>query len=176
MSNRHVLTAAAIAFGIAVPALATAAQAPSGGTAAAQAPPTRSAILSTLDSNFKAIDTNGDGTLSQSELAAAEAKTIQQRLAVVRSRVEAEFTKLDTNKDGTLSKVEFMAAAPQAPAAPDGSDILAKLDKNKDGKVTAEEYRSPMLAQFDRADSNKDGKLSEAELKAARTAQAAANR
>lgn len=162
MFNRYALMAAATAFGAAVPALA-AAQAP-----AAKTPPTRSAVLSTLDSNFKAVDTNGDGTLSQAELAAAEAKTMQSRLAAVRSRIEGEFTKLDTNKDGNLSKAEFMAAAPQAPASsPNGADILAKLDKNKDGKVAADEYRTPMLAQFDRIDSNKDGRLSDTEIKAA---------
>jgi Ca2+-binding EF-hand superfamily protein len=162
VSNRFVLMAATIAFGATAPVLA-AAQAP-----AAKVPPTRSAVLSTLDSNFKAVDTNGDGTLSQPELAGAEAKTIQSRIATVRSRIEGEFAKLDTNKDGNLSKAEFMAAAPQAPAgSPNGADILAKLDRNKDGKVSADEYRTPMLAQFDRIDSNKDGKLSDTEIKAA---------
>ena len=70
-------------------------------------------MIKNLDASFKTIDTNGDGALSQAELAAAESKGLQRQVASRRARVEAEFTKLDTNKDGALSKAEFMAAAPQ---------------------------------------------------------------
>jgi hypothetical protein len=61
-----------------------------------------------------------------------------------------------------------MAAAPQsAGSPPNGAAILAQLDKNKDGKVTADEYRGPVLARFDSIDTNHDGVLSDAERKAA---------
>ena len=114
------------------------------------------------------IDANGDGTLSAAELAAAEGKVQQQRIAALRARVEGEFTKLDTNKDGSLSKPEFMAAAPQASSAtPNGAAIVTQLDKNKDGKVTADEYRAPVLVRFDGLDTNHDGTLTQAERKAA---------
>jgi Ca2+-binding EF-hand superfamily protein len=137
---------------------------------AAQQPTTRASVTQTIDTSFRQIDTNGDGTLSAAELGVAETRMMQQRLAAVRARVEAEFTKLDTNKDGQLSKAEFMAAAPAAPPASDGAKPLAELDKNKDGKVTIDEFRTPVLARFDRIDTNHDGVVSPAENQAARTA------
>jgi Ca2+-binding EF-hand superfamily protein len=124
--------------------------------------------MTSMATNFKAIDTNGDGTLSAAELQAAEAKVQQNRINAIRQRVEGEFTKLDTNKDGQLSKAEFMAAAPvSASTPPNGSKLLTDLDKNKDGKVTLDEYRAPILARFDALDTNHDGVISDAERKAA---------
>ena len=124
--------------------------------------------MRSLDTSFKAVDTNGDGTLNPAEIAAGEAKGIQQRVAALRSRVEGEFARLDTNHDGQLSKAEFMAAAPTAPTAtPDASKVLAALDKNKDGKVSADEFRAPRLSVFDKLDTNHDGTLSAAERQAA---------
>ena len=128
---------------------------------------TRAVLLKNLETNFKSIDTNGDGTLSQAELAAAALKTEQLRIALLRARLDAEFVKLDTNHDGTLSKAEFMAAAPQAAATPpNGAALISQLDKNKDGKVTIEEYRAPVVARFDQADTNHDGILSQSERQA----------
>lgn len=176
MFNRYLLLAATM---IAAPAFATAAPAPAPRTAApapaAQAtPPTRAAVIKNLDTTFKAVDTNGDGTLSTAEVQAAELKVQQQRVVALRGRVEAEFARLDTNKDGQLSKAEFMAAAPAAPsAAPNGAALLGQLDKNKDGKVSLDEYRAPLLSRFDAIDTNHDGTISATEREAA---QAAANR
>ena len=83
-----------------------------------------------LDSSFKTIDANGDGNLSPGELAIAEGKVQQQRIAALRGRIDGEFTKLDTNKDGSLSKAEFMAAAPtKASTAPNGAATASKLDR-----------------------------------------------
>jgi hypothetical protein len=161
-------------LGVAAPAGA-AAPAP---TAAAQpaapkpaaATPNRTGVINSMAANFKAIDTNGDGTLTAAELQAAEAKVQQNRIAAIRQRVEGEFTKLDTNKDGQLSKAEFMAAAPvSANTPPNGSKLLVGLDKNKDNKVTLDEYRAPILARFDSIDTNHDGVISDAERKAAAT-------
>ena len=172
MSNPFVSFSAALAVA-AAPAFATAAPAPAPRAAApaaapAQTAPTRAALLKNLETSFKGIDANGDGTLSQAEIASRESKAQQQRLTTTRAKIEAEFTKLDTNKDGTLSKAEFMAVAPQsAGAAPTGANLLSQLDKNKDGKVTADEYRAPILSRFDKADANHDGTLSAAERQAA---------
>ncbi len=179
MSIRFVTLAASAALGAAVPAFAIAAQttarpaaqAPRPAAPAAanrQAPPTRAAMQQTLNNNFRAIDTNGDGSLNSVEMAAAQSKTQQQRIGAARTRFEAQFTRLDTNKDGTLSKVEFMAGAPPATAGQvNGAALVTQLDKNKDGKVSADEFRAPMLASFDRADTNKDGTISQAERQAA---------
>ena len=73
--DRYLPLAGLIMLGAAVPALATAAQpAKPAAKPAAQQPPTRAAVLNTMQANFKTIDTNGDGTLSASELQAAEAR------------------------------------------------------------------------------------------------------
>ena len=177
MLKFHLPLAAVIALGIAGPALATAAAQPAPGKPApkaAPAAPNRASLQKNLDANFKAIDTNGDGTLSAAELQAAEGKVQQQRLGAMRGKVEGEFNKLDTNKDGQLSKAEFMAVAPaKAATPPNGANLLGQLDKNKDGKVTPDEYRAPILARFDKLDTNHDGTISPAERQ---TAQASAKR
>ena len=126
MFHRHLLIAAIAMTGVTTAAAAAAQTPPRAGAAPAkaqqQAAPTRAVMLKNLDAGFKSIDTNSDGALSSSELAAAEAKVQQQRLAQLRGRVEQEFTKLDTNKDGNLTKAEFMAAAPTTPQnAPNGA-------------------------------------------------------
>lgn len=171
MFKSYLLAASAMALAASVPAFATAAPAPARTAAPAAAPaqnPTRAGVIKNLDSTFKAIDTNGDGTLSAAELSAAESKVQQERITMLRSRVDGEFTKLDTNKDGVLSKAEFMAAAPSAPTtAPNGAALLSNLDKNKDGKVSADEYRGPILARFDALDTNHDGTISAAERQSA---------
>ena len=173
MSIRNFSLAVAIAVAGATPGFA-ASKAPSPArqanttTASAPAAPNRAAVVRNIDANFKAIDTNGDGTLSVAELAAAAGKGQQQRLAKLRARFEADFAKLDTNKDGQLSKAEFMAAAPQVSATtPTGANLLAQLDKNKDGKVSADEFRMPVLERFDAIDTNHDGIISPAEREAA---------
>lgn len=170
MSTTSVFTIAALTLVAALPGAApvvaqTAAQRPAAQAGqGAQQQPTRANLVRSLDANFKTVDTNGDGTLSSPELAAAEGKVQQRRIAALRTRYEGEFTKLDTNKDGQLSKTEFMVAAPNASSAtPNGAAIVAKLDSNKDGKVTPDEYRAPVLVNFDKADTNKDGVLSQAE-------------
>ena len=146
-----------------VRAQAPATQAP----ASPQPAPTRALLSRNLSAGFKSIDTDGDGVLSQAELAAAEAKEQKKRFAVVRARAAQAFDKLDSNHDGTLSKAEFMAAAPQAPgASPNGAELLSQLDKNRDSKVSVDEYRAPILSRFDRLDTNHDGSLSPAERQA----------
>ncbi len=174
MTKVYLTLAATIAVAATSPvfasAVAPAAAAPKA-AAPAQQPLTRAGLTKNLDSTFKAIDTNGDGTLSTAEISAAEMKVLQNRAGAVRSRLEAEFNKLDTNKDGSLSKAEFMAAAPAGPTtAPNGAPALAQLDKNKDGKVSPDEYRAPQLATFDKLDTNHDGTISAAERQAAQAA------
>jgi Ca2+-binding EF-hand superfamily protein len=168
--------AALLVLGASAPAVATAVQTPTpratnAAPAAAQTPPTRAGLLKNVDATFKALDTNGDGTLNSSEIAAAEVKSQQQRVTAARGRLDGEFAKLDTNRDGQLSKAEFMAIAPQASsAAPNPASIISQIDKNKDGKVSQDEYRAPMLARFDKLDTNHDGTISATERQAAQAA------
>lgn len=167
MIHRYLPIAALIAVAPAAPSLATAAaaQAPArpAPAAAVQAQAvSRAAVIKGRDDAFKKIDSNGDGSISAAELAAADA-------GMARARLQAEFGRLDTNKDGQLSQAEFLGAAPQ-PAAlvANMGKTIAALDKNKDGRVTADEFRAPQMAVFDRLDTNKDGSLSLAERQAAR--------
>jgi Ca2+-binding EF-hand superfamily protein len=169
----YLMLVSAIAVAAASPALATAAPPPKARPAAKPAVAanqaiTRAAMIGSLDTSFKAADTNGDGVLTQAELAAAEGKIIERRVAEARERLDAEFNRLDTNHDGQLSKTEFMAAAPTAPTTPPtGSEVLAAFDKNHDGKVSLDEFRAPRLAAFDKLDTNHDGTISAAEREAA---------
>ncbi len=172
MTRFNLMLAAAVALAGSSPVLATAvAPAPAKPATPAARPAaqalTRGMLTKQLDGTFKAVDTNGDGTLTTQEISAAELKVLQQRTGTVRARLDGEFTKLDTNKDGQLSRAEFMAAAPTGPTtAPNGAPSLAQLDTNKDGKVTLDEYRKPRLAVFDKADTNHDGTISAAEQQA----------
>jgi Ca2+-binding EF-hand superfamily protein len=167
VTHHRLLLAAAL---VASPAIATAAPPVASNAKAAPQSLTKASLVSNLDAMFKAVDTNHDGAVNQSEIAAAEAREIQQRVAALRARVDAEFTKLDTNKDGQLSKAEFVAMTPQAPETPNGAQALAKLDKNKDGKLSPDEFKSPHLTAFDKLDTNHDGTISESERQAAEAA------
>ena len=171
--NYRILSIAALTIAAATPAAAVAqTAAPRAAAPAAQTTPNRATLLRNLDTNFKVIDTNGDGTLAAAELAAAEAKANTQRMNTMRAQVDARFTQLDTNKDGQLSKAEFMVVAPNRPAtAGNGQNLLTPLDKNRDSKITLDEYRAPILVRFDQMDSNKDGQISQAERQAGQTAQ-----
>ena len=169
MFNRIITLAATTALGLGAPALATAAQAPQpAAPAAGQGVPSRAILLTNLNNSFKTVDLNGDGLLTLPEINAAETKRQQQTVLKLQNQMAQQFNKLDTDKNGQLSIAEFRAAAPQVPAVPANAGALAlqKLDLNKDGKVSSDEYRSPMLASFDKVDTNKDGQLSVAERQA----------
>lgn len=161
MTKSYLTLAAAVAVAGASPAFANAAAPAAPKPAAANQGVTRAAVIQGRDAAFKKIDSNNDGNITAAELAAADA-------AVTRARMQAEFNKLDTNHDGQLSSAEFLSASP-APSALTGnmSKTIAAFDKNKDGKLTADEFRAPQLAVFDKLDSNHDGTVSAAERQAA---------
>ena len=124
---------ALIILAVAAPA---AAQSGSAAPAASQ-PTTRAAVSAQLDANFKAIDTNGDKSLSAAEIAAAQAKSVAQAKAAIAKRMETEFARMDSNKDGQISLTELKAMAP-TPQAPPASELLGQIDRNKDGKLNLE--------------------------------------
>ena len=167
--NRYLILLATTAATAAAPAFATAAApAPAKAPAAAPKPTTRSEFLSNIQSRFNAIDTNHDGFIDASELAAAQQKELQAARAAEMQRLEAEFNRLDTNHDGQLSKAEFMAAAPPLRARETPQAIMGALDANKDGKISLQEYEAAPLSNFNKLDTNHDGTVSPEELQAAR--------
>lgn len=113
------------------------------------------------DELFKKLDTNGDGTLTASEIPKEQLKFFERLLRIG-----------DTNKDGKLSREEFDAAMQKTekpvtditktPGVDAGSGppkamldpkrIFEQLDKNKDGKLTADEVenRPRIKALFER--------------------------
>jgi Ca2+-binding EF-hand superfamily protein len=116
-----------------------------------------------------ALDTNGDGVLDASEIAAAT----------------ASLKKLDTNSDGEISRDELRAAVPPAMmenlraglpgtggGAPGGNPeaamarLMTQFDTNKDGKLEKSELPPRLQEQFDELDRNHDGSLDENETRA----------
>ena len=169
LSAHRLAIAASAGLAAAFLPLTAAAQPSQAGQAAAPAPQTltRSALANQLDSNFKAMDSNGDKSVSAAELEAAQKTQMARVSAALASRLDAQFAKLDSNKDGQLSPAEFRAAAP-SPRVKPAAEMLAEFDRNKDGKVTIDEHRAGPLANFDRLDADKNGTLSPQEQSAAR--------
>ena len=119
----------------------------------------RTELTAEVEANFKTLDTNSDGIVTKPEIAAAQQKMLERVGTAAKSKFAEEFRKLDTNKDGMLSMAEFTAAAPDVRARASADARLDKYDANKDGKITLDEVRGPVLANFDRLDTNKDGVL-----------------
>lgn len=117
-------------------------------------PITRAEFLAKVKARFDAIDTNHDGYLEESELAAAQQKDLQHLRAQQQERIGALFDRLDTDHDGQLSKAEFMAAAPPVRARETAVQIIQQLDKHKLGKVTFADYSAGPLAKFDKRAKN----------------------
>ena len=116
----------------------------------------RADLARILEDNFQGIDRDRNGILDKAEMKGA-ADLIADK------RIEARFKVLDTNNDSMISLSEFKALTASARAGSGTAAALQRLDSSGDGKVSAEEFRSPLLRQFDRLDSNKDGTLSAAE-------------
>ncbi|MFC6646206.1 EF-hand domain-containing protein [Granulicella cerasi] len=100
---------------------------------------------------LKALDTDGDGTLSAAEIAAASKSLLT----------------LDTNGDGQITNDELSKRPENAGAsAEDLVKQLMLLDKNGDGVLTADELPARMQNLMERADANKDGKITPDEIRA----------
>lgn len=148
------------------------AQAPaqSGAQPAARGPQpiTKALYTGEIDKGFTVVDTNKDGFIDRTEMAANDAKVVAAAKAQMLRQSEAAFKQLDKDKNGSLSVAEFNAIAlAREVRADDPARTIAPFDTNKDGKISMAESRAPRLAQFDRADTNKDGTLSVAEQQAA---------
>ena len=91
---------------------------------------------------FAAVDTDGNGSLSEAELAADQAK---------------RFSALDANGDRFLAHDEL---------AEHDAAAFKRIDKNGDGKLSFREVMDNKLDDFGKADANGDGRLSPDEVKA----------
>ncbi|MDE1163756.1 MAG: EF-hand domain-containing protein [Acidobacteriaceae bacterium] len=113
--------------------------------AAAQGPGNRPRLV------LKAMDTDGDGKLSATEIAASSKSLLT----------------LDTNGDGQITSDELSSRPENAGAS--AEDLVKQLmafDKNGDGVLTPDELPARMQSLFERADTNKDGKLTPDEIRA----------
>ncbi len=122
---------------------------------------------------FKALDANGDGELSSSEIAAAP--DVLKQLAGKEGRITAASLMGDRAISGGPRKPEA-ATDSNKPAGENAErpnvermvkGLLRRMDKNGDGKLSKEEAPEFLREHFDVMDSNKDGQLDENELRQA---------
>src|SRR5690348_11993970 len=130
-------------------------------------PISRADYLKTVDGHFSEADTNHDGFVTRAELAAQQARDLNNAKARVNQQLVAKFNQLDTNHDGKLSPQEFLALSPPLKVTENADQMLAQLDANHDGKVSAEEFRAPKVAKFNKIDTNHDGVVTPQEIQAA---------
>ncbi len=90
---------------------------------------------------FKAIDTDGDGKLSEAE---------------IRAFAASRTAEIDTNKDGVISPEE-MQAHHERQREKMRQARLTRLDDNKDGVISAEEYQRHLADGMLRHGKERDG-------------------
>ncbi|MXU63840.1 EF-hand domain-containing protein [Oceanomicrobium pacificus] len=114
--------------------------------------------------DFSTLDTDGDGFVTEAEIAAAHA---------------ARFAEADTNGDGAIDADELKAAmdarhAEREARRAEGADarlqkMIERLDTDGNGTLSAEEMQPRGTGRmFERLDTDGDGKISQAELEAAK--------
>jgi len=132
----------------------------------------RAVFITTMDAEFRRRDSNGDGTLVESEIQQFEGR---ESLAAARLANRNLFTRLDRDRNGTLSPDEFSALVGPVQPPNVGAQML-RLDSNRDKKVTIVEYRAATLSAFDRLDTDLDGVVTAAEMQAGKLTPAPSGR
>ncbi|MBB3764709.1 EF-hand domain-containing protein [Sphingomicrobium lutaoense] len=126
-------------------------------------PVPRAEYLATMDAQFSAMDSDGNGWVTSGE--AARKMTVDTQAQVMAANRQI-FQRLDKDRNGQLSAEEFAGLAASPPPA-DPSNFMQRVDLNKDGQVTLVEHRTVMLATFDRIDADKDGVVTPEEMQGA---------
>jgi len=138
---------------------------------------------------FKGLDTNHDGFVTKSEIAALQAEFDERTAKSAPKRATRLFNRLDADRDGKITMAE-VASTPSAKARAGkttrrpGSALFAGADGNKDGVITRAEFdaatasgkiklhhsamRGSQIARlFDSTDAGKQGRISLEEAKQA---------
>lgn len=97
-------------------------------------------VEATLQAQFKALDKNGDGALSQEEFMAYTPVfgNVPAKESKRTAWLEKRFKRLDSDNDGKVTEAEFLAGEGKR---------FAGGDDDKDGQVTAEELRTRQPAK-----------------------------
>jgi Ca2+-binding EF-hand superfamily protein len=130
------------------------------------APPTatpiaRSVFLAAMDSQFRKMDADKDGTLTRDEIEAFD-----RAVSMVKAQAKNRqlFARLDADRNGQLSAAEFSRLASPAPV--NAAPMMTRMDLNRDKSLTLVEYRTATLSNFDRLDADKNGIVTPAEMQA----------
>lgn len=99
---------------------------------------------------FSAIDTDGSGSLTKSEITAHMTKKMTER-------VDERFAKGDANGDGVISVEEFSAAGKErrGKRGERRAEMLEKFDTDGDGQLSETERQAARDAGFGRGRSNR---------------------
>ena len=131
---------------------------------------------------FKALDSNHDGFVTKSEIAALQADFDKRSASSAPKRADRMFNRLDADRDGRITIGEAAASKSKKGPSPKptrrgGSTLFARADGNKDGVITRAEFdaatasgkiklhhsamRGSQIARlFDSVDIGKTGRLS----------------
>ncbi|MEO6579869.1 MAG: EF-hand domain-containing protein [Sphingomicrobium sp.] len=177
--NKFLIGVAALA--VAVPALAQFQP----GMPNQQRVQTRDQVVAKARDRFARMDSNRDGFITSTEVAALRGQGRQQmrQRGMGRGMSAARaFDRLDANHDGSISRAEFEGARAQCMARLDrdrdgrpdramgvgrragagganGGRMFAMADANHDARLSMEEATNAALRRFDMADANRDGQV-----------------
>lgn len=130
-------------------------------------PQTRADVQARVQKMFARLDTNRDGFIDQSEIAAAKTRMhgrMADRQPAAGAARGGAFDRLDTNHDGNISRQEFDTAMQgrgtmmhHAGMRHMGAKMLERADANRDGRISLAEAQQAALARFEAMDLNHDG-------------------
>ncbi|WP_120495756.1 EF-hand domain-containing protein [Kiloniella sp. EL199] len=98
--------------------------------------------------NFEEVDANGDGQITQQEIANAQA---------------TKFSQADLNNDGSISLTEMQEAITKH-IAERTKRKFDKMDADNSGGITAEEFNSRINKMVEHLDRNNDGIITQDEM------------